>query len=62
MENKRYGDIPELLEQEQSSLPGMTFHTEMDQSDVYVKLVHGEYAKFIRLPRQPAILEVQGDE
>ncbi|MFC0214811.1 hypothetical protein ACFFK0_20600 [Paenibacillus chartarius] len=51
METKQYADIPKVLEQHKSSLPGLTVLTEMDDDNVYVQLSDGEKSKYVILPR-----------
>lgn len=60
MENKQYGEIPALLEQDK--LSGLEIHTEIDESHVYIQLAYQDDLKFIRLPRQPVMLGVWNNE
>jgi hypothetical protein len=61
MENRRYSDIRKAMDHLQERFPGVTAYTEMDQDNVYIRLVEGEHAKFVVLPRQPVMLEVWQD-
>lgn len=58
METKRYSGIRTTLEQLSKPFPGITAQTDMDDDNVYIRLVDGESVKFIVLPRQPATLGV----
>ena len=54
METKKYSEIPDLLKQAENRLEGLETYAEMDDENVYVRLVHGDSTRFIILPRQPA--------
>lgn len=62
METRQYADIPAGLEELAENLPGLAVTTEMDQTNVYVRLTEGEHAKFIVLPRNSATLGVWTNE
>lgn len=53
METRQYADIPTSLEQEAVKLDGLQVFTEMDEENVYVRLVLGEDSKYVILPRIP---------
>lgn len=53
METKQYGQIPKLLEEHKDSLPQLQVYYDLDDMNVYVRLVHEQEAKFIILPRTP---------
>ncbi len=58
MENRRYSDIRDAMDRLSERFPGVTAHTEMDEDNVYIRLVEGESAKFVVLPRKPVMLGV----
>lgn len=62
METKRYGDIPKTLEHLKGNLPGLELSAEMDETNVYIHLVHQNQNKFIVLPRTPVQLGVWPNE
>lgn len=61
METSRYTDIPAVLQQSGDSA-GLQVETEMDDANVYVRLIQDGHAKFILLPRQAAKLGVWSNE
>jgi hypothetical protein len=61
MENKQYSDIPSRLDALKGELSNLQIDTEMDQTHVYIRLVHGKDSKFIMLPRMPVQLGVWTD-
>lgn len=60
MENRRYGEIPNILVSQQT--PDMTVETSMDEQFVYVKLTSGDHVKIELLERVPAMLGVWVNE
>ena len=52
MENKKYTEIMNTLNQYKSSLPGLVADAEIDDNNVYISLSDGNNSKFIVLPRQ----------
>jgi hypothetical protein len=62
METSQYAQIPVTLEQKAGELAGLTVQTEMDDSNVYVRLTEGEHVKFIILPRNPARMGVWSND
>lgn len=64
METKRYGDIPKTLEhlKETGELSEIEVSAEMDETNVYIRLVHHDQSKFIILPRIPVQLGVWSGE
>jgi hypothetical protein len=58
MDTKHYAAIPETLKAKAKQMPGLTVATEMDETNVYVRLTDGEFSKYIILPRTPAQMEV----
>lgn len=56
METRHYSDIPKILDDQKSKLPGLTAATEMDEKNVYVRLSDGGKNKYIILPRVPAVM------
>lgn len=66
MEHKQYSQIPTTLEAHKGNLTGhltgLQFTTEMDETYVYIKLVHGEHSKFIMLPRTPNMMGVWSND
>lgn len=60
MESRRYGDIPRILEDHK--LADMNITASIDEDYVYVKLVQGDYVKFILLDRMPPMLGVWSGE
>ncbi|MBH5317914.1 hypothetical protein I6N90_08870 [Paenibacillus sp. GSMTC-2017] len=53
METKTYSKIPEALKLATESVKGVSFETEMDDSNVYVTLRNDKSAKYIVMPRTP---------
>lgn len=51
MEGGHYGHIPQVLADMQAELPGLQYDAAIDDTYVYVRLVHDEHVKFILLPR-----------
>lgn len=62
MEHKQYSQIPATLEAHKGELQGLDYTTEMDETHVYIKLIHGEYSKFIMLPRTPNMMGVWNND
>lgn len=62
MDQHNYSTIPEILSQHQSELSGMSAAAEMDDQNVYIRLVHDGASKFIVLPRTPAMMGVWPNE
>ena len=62
MDTKQYAKIPEAVQAKAGQLEGLTFDTEMDDTNVYVRLTQGEHSKFIILPRIPAMMGVWSHE
>ncbi|WEK55738.1 MAG: hypothetical protein P0Y55_06745 [Candidatus Cohnella colombiensis] len=58
MENRKYSQIRDVMETLTNHYPDVTATTDMDDDNVYITLREGEHAKFIILPRQPAMMEV----
>jgi hypothetical protein len=58
MDTKHYADIPQVLNAKVSEIPGLKVMTEMDETNVYVRLTDGEHSKYIILPRTPAQMGV----
>jgi hypothetical protein len=58
METKRYADIPAALQAKAGQVPNLKVDTEMDETNVYVRLTQGDNSKYIILPRIPAQLGV----
>jgi len=54
MENRRYGEIPGLLESHKRE--GMTIDTTIDDAYVYVRITEGAHTKFVLLERMPPTL------
>jgi hypothetical protein len=53
MDTKHYADIPKVLKAKTQQIPGLTVTSEMDETNVYVKLTDGDFSKYIILPRTP---------
>ena len=51
MENRRYSEIPNALKAMESSTPGLKTVTEIDDTNVYIKLELGQDTKYVILPR-----------
>jgi hypothetical protein len=62
METRRYADIPKVLEQRKTELPGLAVATEMDDTNVYVQLTDGDKSKYVILPREGAKMGVFANE
>jgi hypothetical protein len=62
METRNYASIPQTLSERASQLDGLSVLTEMDDQNVYVRLVAGDFSKFIILPRTPEKLGVWANE
>lgn len=58
METRQYTGIRDAMDKVSEQFPGVTADTTMDEDNVYVTLREGEAAKFVILPRQPAMMEV----
>jgi hypothetical protein len=58
METKHYADIPQVLKTKAQQIPGLQVATEMDDTNVYVRLTDGNHSKYIILPRIPAKIGV----
>jgi hypothetical protein len=58
METKHYADIPAALQAKAGQVPNLKVDTEMDETNVYVRLTQGDFSKYIILPRTPAQLGV----
>lgn len=53
MDTKHYADIPKVLQAKAEKMKGLAVATEMDETNVYVRLTNGEFSKYIILPRTP---------
>lgn len=62
MDTKHYANIPKVLQTNAQQMPGLAVATEMDDSNVYVRLTDGEFSKFIILPRTPVQMGVWPNE
>lgn len=62
MDTKHYANIPKVLQANAQQMPGLAVATEMDDSNVYVRLTDGEFSKFIILPRTPVQMGVWPNE
>lgn len=58
MENRKYSGIRDTMADLSKQFPGVTVMTDMDENNVYISMRDGDAAKFIVLPRQPAMLGV----
>ncbi|TCZ81174.1 hypothetical protein E0485_02545 [Paenibacillus albiflavus] len=58
METKAYGRIPEILHNQAPALDGIQISTDLDDHNVYIKLVHKNAYKIVILPRTPSQLGV----
>lgn len=58
METRRYSGIREAMDKLSTQFPGISATTDMDEDNVYIRLQDGQAAKFVVLPRQPAMMEV----
>ncbi|QGQ96831.1 hypothetical protein EHS13_19070 [Paenibacillus psychroresistens] len=62
MDTKHYADIPQVLKAQDQEIPGLKVMTEMDETNVYVRLTDGEHSKYVILPRTPAQMGVWPNE
>jgi hypothetical protein len=62
METRNYATIPQVLSERASAVNDLSVFTEMDDQNVYIRLVAGEDSKFIILPRTPEKLGVWANE
>jgi hypothetical protein len=58
METKHYADIPQVLAAKATQISDLKVTSEMDDTNVYVRLTQGLKSKYIVLPRTPAKLGV----
>jgi multidrug efflux pump subunit AcrB len=58
METKQYADIPTVLQSKASQISDLKVTSEMDETNVYVRLTQGQNSKYIILPRTPAKMGV----
>jgi hypothetical protein len=58
MDTRHYADIPQVLKAKNQEIPGLKVMTEMDETNVYVRLTDGMHSKYIILPRTPAQMGV----
>lgn len=58
MENRKYSGIRDAMASLTERFPGLTINTDMDETNVYISMRDGDAAKFVVLPRQPAMLGV----
>ncbi|TFE30041.1 hypothetical protein [Cohnella luojiensis] len=58
MENRKYSGIRDAMANLSKQFPGVTVTTDMDDENVYISMRDGDSAKFVVLPRQPAMLGV----
>jgi hypothetical protein len=58
MDTRHYADIPQVLSAKVKEIPGLKVMTEMDETNVYVRLTDGVHSKYIILPRTPAQMGV----
>ncbi|BBI33244.1 hypothetical protein [Cohnella abietis] len=58
MENHKYSGIRNTMESLSEQFAGITVHTDMDETNVYISMRDGNAAKYVILPRQPAMLGV----
>jgi hypothetical protein len=56
MENRKYSGIRDAMANLSKQFPGVTVSTDMDEENVYISMRDGDSAKFVVLPRQPAML------
>lgn len=54
MENRRYGEIPDILDD--AKREGMRIDTSIDDAYVYVRITEGDHTKFVLLQRVPSML------
>ncbi|CAM3397432.1 hypothetical protein [Marinicrinis lubricantis] len=62
MDHQAYSEIPAILEKYAGELEGLQASAEIDDNNVYIRLVHGDASKFIILPRTPASMGVWPNE
>ncbi|WP_373229671.1 hypothetical protein [Cohnella sp.] len=58
MENRKYSDVRDAMSKLAEKFPGVSVTTDMDEVNVYISMRDGNEAKFVILPRQPAMLGV----
>ncbi|WP_276351544.1 hypothetical protein [Cohnella caldifontis] len=58
METHRYTGIRTAMDQLSARFPGVKAYTDMDDDNVYIRLVDGKAAKFVVLPRESATMGV----
>lgn len=58
MESRQYSEIPAALKQLTALHKGIAAMTEMDDDNVYIRLMHAGHSKFVILPREPAAMGV----
>ncbi|GGF89119.1 hypothetical protein GCM10010916_03030 [Paenibacillus abyssi] len=58
METRQYSKIPAAMQQLEQANEGLTVHTEMDDTNVYITMSDGKASKYIVLPRIPGTLGV----
>ncbi|WP_239614232.1 hypothetical protein [Cohnella mopanensis] len=56
MENRKYSGIRDTMSKLSEQFPGVTVTTDMDEDNVYISMHDGDAAKYVVLPRQPAML------
>jgi len=56
MENRKYSSVRDAMTKLSEQFPGLTATTDMDENNVYISIRDGDAAKFVVLPRQPAVL------
>ncbi len=62
MESKQYARIPSTLDKLAESRPNLKVATEMDDTNVYIRLTDGKHSKFVILPRTPEKIGVWPNE
>jgi len=62
METKQYSAIPKTLKQVQTDFPQVKAISEMDDTNVYIRLTDGKRSKYVILPRIPARMEAWTNE
>lgn len=58
MELKEYSRIPEALNDKAAALDGLQVTTDIDEHNVYIKLIHKDAMKIVMLPRTPSQMGV----
>jgi hypothetical protein len=58
METRHYSGVRSAMDKLSEKFPGVRAFTDMDDDNVYIRLVEGKSAKFIVLPRQASTLGV----